>query len=448
MSTLVFAAYAAADALRVHTSVTEQFSAQLRLVEPLLVAFGIINALVAVVINPWRRDALPDRFPTIVQDALTIALFAIAAVVLLQEKVLATTAVGAVVIGFALQETLGNLFAGLAIQIEKPFRVGHWVQIAGKDGIVTETTWRATKIRTKTGNLVVVPNSVLARDTITNYSQPTADTRLELEVGASYDTPPNEVKATILEALSHEQGISRPDLTEVLVVDFAAYAITYRIRFWINDFAADERVRDRVRSLIYYAFRRRGIMIPYPIEVQIRREPPPTLVDRPEVGRAVNAVDIFAGLSEEQRTALTSAARPSLYGAGEVIVRQGQLGSSMFIVVSGEAVVTLEPSRHEVARLTPGSFFGEMSLLTGEARTATVTAVSDCEVLEITADGFRRLVLENPAVVEQVGAAVATRAARLADLRLAQGAGARGDEPPSSFVARVRRFLRLSVTAL
>src|SRR5205814_1910317 len=150
---------------------------------------------------------------------------------------------------------------------------------------------------TKNGNLVVVPNSVLARDTITNYSQPTADVRLELEVGAAYDTPPNDVKSTILEALSHEQAISRQDLTEVLVVDFAAYAITYRIRFWINDFAADDRVRDRVRSLIYYAFRRRDITIPYPIEVQIRREPAQPWVDQPEVGRAVDGVEIFAGLS-------------------------------------------------------------------------------------------------------------------------------------------------------
>src|SRR5205814_4761915 len=151
-------------------------------------------------------------------------LFAIAATLILQEKVLATTAVGAVVVGFALQDTLGNLIAGLAIQVEKPFRVGQWVSIAGKDGLVGEITWRATKIRTKAGNFVVVPNSVLAKDTITNYSEPTQHTRVDVEIGASYDTPPNEVKATILAAIRDEPLIARDRQPEVLVSDFGASA--------------------------------------------------------------------------------------------------------------------------------------------------------------------------------------------------------------------------------
>ena len=109
------------------------------------------------------------------------------ATLILRDRVMATTAVGAVVVGLALQDTLGNLFAGLAIQIGKPFRVGDWVTIGGQDGMVSEMTWRATKIRTKAGNFVVVPNSVLARDTITNYCLPTRSMRFEVEVGASYD---------------------------------------------------------------------------------------------------------------------------------------------------------------------------------------------------------------------------------------------------------------------
>ena len=106
------------------------------------------------------RIACPIDSRPSCRTRIVIALFAIVATLFMQEKVLATTAVGAVVIGFALQDTLGNLFSGLAIQIEKPFRVGHWVTIAGTDGLVSEVTWRATKIRTKAGNFVVVPNSV------------------------------------------------------------------------------------------------------------------------------------------------------------------------------------------------------------------------------------------------------------------------------------------------
>ncbi len=134
-----------------------EIAAQIRSGYPLLLAFGASNAIVALVINPWRHDRIPDRFPNIVQDAIVIGLFAVAATIFLPEKIAATTAVGAVVIGFALQDTLGNLFSGLAIQVEKPFHVGQWVTIGGKDGKVAEITWRATKIRTKTGNFVVVP---------------------------------------------------------------------------------------------------------------------------------------------------------------------------------------------------------------------------------------------------------------------------------------------------
>ena len=420
---------------------------QLSLTLPLLLAFGVINASVALLINPWRLDRLPDRFPTIVQDAVVIALFALAATLILQERIFATTAVGAVVIGLALQETLGNLFAGLAVQIEKPFRVGQWVKVAGMDGLVREVTWRATKIRTKAGTMVVVPNSVLARDTITNYSEPSDETRIELEIGASYDTPPNDVKSAILAAIGNDPGILETPAPEVLLVDFAASSITYRVRVWIRDFALDEIIRDRIRSAIYYAFRRAGIVIPYPIQVEMYKEDLAPGVTDPVVAEStLRRVSIFSALSDEQWTELARATRLRLYAAREVVVRQGETGSSMFIVSNGEASVVLEPSLTELARLGPGEFFGEMSLLTGDSRSATVTAVRDSELLEITSEAFRRFVLENPAVVDEVGTAVAARTAHLQDRRAAGQAPAATVETSQRFLARVRRFLRLAVT--
>ncbi len=146
---------------------------------------------------------MPERFPNIVQDTIIIGLFLIVATVVMQEKFLTTSAVGAVVIGFALQDTLGNMFAGLAIQVEKPFRVGHWVAVGSYEGLVTEVTWRATKLRTKTGNLVVLPNAFISKEAIVNYSEPAAPTRLEVVVGVSYDVPPNQVKAALIEAVAN-----------------------------------------------------------------------------------------------------------------------------------------------------------------------------------------------------------------------------------------------------
>ena len=443
-SAVLFGAYTIGAALAAYAPLPPAVAQQIRSFSPLLLAFAFATLVVVLSINPWREDRLPDRFPTIVQDAIVIALFAIVATLFMQEKVLATTAVGAVVIGFALQDTLGNLFSGLAIQIDKPFRVGHWVTIAGLEGLVTEVTWRATKIRTKAGNFVVVPNSVVAKETITNYSQPTQETRLEVEVGASYDTPPNEVKAAITQALRDEPLLVSAREPEILIADFAASAVTYKVRVWTNDFAADMRVRDRVRSHIYYAFRRHGITIPYPIQVQIERPAaaPADITSRARV-QALDGVAIFASLTGEQRAQLMAASRDVLYEAGKAIVHEGDAGASMFVLTRGEASVTLAHTDGELARHSEGGYFGEMSLLTGDPRTATVTAVTDCELIEIGVDAFRRVVLADAALVERVAAAVAARRAEQDQYRATNASGGAAVETPQTLLDRVRRFLRL-----
>ena len=442
-SCVLFGAYTIGAALAEYGPLPPNVAQQIRSFNPLLLAYALSMLIVIATINPWREDRLPDRFPNIVQDTLVIGLFAIVATLFMQEKVLATTAVGAVVIGFALQDTLGNLFSGLAIQIEKPFRVGHWVTIGGTDGLVSEVTWRATKIRTKAGNFVIVPNSVVAKETITNYSEPTSYTRLEVEVGASYDTPPNEVKTAIAQALRGEPLLADRE-PEVLIADFAASAVTYRVRVWTTDFAADMRVRDRVRAHIYYAFRRHGITIPYPIQVQISQEPA-TAIPGDAEARALllDDVEILASLTTDQRAQLVAASREQLYGAGQVIVREGEPGASMFVVMRGEASVTIANAEGELARHGDGGYFGEMSLLTGDARSATVTAVTDCEVIEIASDAFRRLVVSDTAILDRVTAAVAQRRTELDQHRATRVSGDAAAETPHTLVARVRRFLRL-----
>jgi small-conductance mechanosensitive channel/CRP-like cAMP-binding protein len=440
-SSLLFGTYTLAAALAAYGRLPSDVAQQIRSFNPLLLALGLSTLVVVVTINPWRVDRMPDRFPTIVQDAMVIALFGIVATLFMQEKVLATTAAGAVVIGFALQDTLGNLFSGLAIQIEKPFRVGHWVTIAGTDGVISEVTWRATKIRTKAGNFVVVPNSVVAKETITNYSEPTHETRLEIEVGAGYETPPNDVKTVIARALRGEPLLVATREPEILIADFAASAITYRVRVWTTDFAADMRVRDRVRSHIYYAFRRHGINIPYPIQVQIDQGP----TAGEDQGRAqlLDGVEIFASLDEAQRTQLATASRSLLFAAGQAIVREDESGATMFVLKRGEASVTLARTAGELARLREGAFFGEMSLLTGDTRSATVTAVTDCELIEIGAEAFRAVVLADASVVDRVSEAVARRRAELEQHRTTKSVDETVAEPQKTLVARVRRFLRL-----
>lgn len=412
--------------------------------ERLALTAAIINALVIALINPLRRDRVPERFPIILQDAIVIGMLLIVATFVFKEQLLTTSAVSAVVIGFALQDTLGNAFAGLAIQSERPFNVGHWIRVGDFEGRVAEVTWRATKLRTKEGNFIVVPNNLIAREAITNYSEPSVPTRLEVEVGASYEASPAAVKAAMLEAMAQAPPVLRSPAPDVLLTAFDGSSMNYRARFWISDYELDDEARDQVRIAIHYAFARRGIEIPYPIQVEYSREPrvadPSALQGERE--RTLSRVDIFATLTEEQRARIAASTVAQTYGDGEAIVRQGQPGASMYVVCSGRVSVVLEPERHEVASIAPGGYFGEMSLLTGEPRTATVLARGETVVLELDAEMFRRLGEESPQAVEQVGMAAVTRRLELDRIRSATRGAAVADAP-ATFVARMKRFLGL-----
>ena len=410
----------------------------------LLTAAGIVSA-VALLFNPWRQDGVSERVPAIVQDVIVIALFALAATVLLDEKLLTTSAVGAVVVGFALQDTLGNLFSGLAIQIEKPFRVGDWIRVSDFEGKVQQVTWRATKLLTKAGQFVTVPNSAMSQNSILNYSEPTAPTRLEVIVGASYEVPPNTVKNALLEALGNAPLVLRSPPPDVIIDDFGSSSMNYCLRFWIADYASDGVARDQVRSNIWYTFRRHSIEIPFPQQVEYHREE--VRVRSPQRVQAVAArlgqVDLFAGLANEECVQLVEGCPERLFGAGERIVRQGAEGGSMFVVIEGSARVSLEPSGQEVAVIVRGGFFGEMSMLTGEPRTATVTATDDAVLLEIPTDRFRELARQRPSLVQHVSEVVSARRASLAEAQAAAEEAHASAPARASLLRRIQKFLEL-----
>jgi small-conductance mechanosensitive channel/CRP-like cAMP-binding protein len=419
----------------------------LRSIEGLLLVFAAVSTLVVVLVNPLRVDRVPDHFPSIVQDALTYGVFLLIATFVMRERFFTTSAVSAVVLGFALQDTLGNMFAGLAIQVDKPFRVGHWIAVSSMEGLVTQITWRATKLRTKTGNFVIVPNSVIGKEPITNFSEPAVPTRLHLEVGASYNAAPNDVKQAIHEVLAAEPLVLKTPAPDVLLADFGHSSIVYRVWFWVEDYSRDEFVRDRIRTGIYYSFQRRAIEIPYPVQVEYSREwPSGRSADRTaDLLRLVGTIDLLQPLTEAERTELVELSTERLYGDGEVVVRQGQAGSSMFLISRGRLRVTVEPSGAEVAILDRGGYVGEMSLLTGDPRSANVTALGDAVLLEVTAQTFRRIVVANPTVLERISAVIEERRTQLAERAATVAAGpaaiAEGARP---LLRKIQRFFGLA----
>ena len=444
LSVALLGAYVLVHIVLLVTGTSDRFQISdddLRAAERLALAAALINLLVITAINPLRADRIPDRFPTIVQDFLVIGLVLLAST-FLSDKLIATSAVGAVVIGFALQDTLGNAFAGLALQSEKPFHVGHWIRVGDFEGRVVEVTWRATKLRTRTGNFAIVPNNIIAKEAITNFSQPASPTRTQVDVGAAYESTPAAVKAAMLEALSNAPRVLKAPAPEVMLLSFDSSSITYRAFFWIDDFERDETARDQVATAIYYAFARRGIEIPYPIQVEYPRNETRPDADAVQAGhrQVLHGVDFFSSLTPEQLADVESGTQVRVFGDGEAVVREGEPGQSMFVVASGEVAVVVGTERREVARIERGGYFGEMSLLTGEPRTATVIARGEAIVLEIDADQFRRLGATNPECVEQVALGAVARRTVLNEARHATTNAAVVDAP-ATFVARMRKFL-------
>ena len=370
-------ALALAGAMRV-PALAASIPPEILALDDLLVALAIIIGAVAILLNPFLADRPSARFPNIVQDAVIVVVaFLTTTYVLRDTGLVAASAASAVVVGFALQDTLGNAFAGLAIQIEKPFRVGHWIRVGDHVGVVEEITWRATKLRTRAGAFVIVPNSVMSKEAIVNFNEPVRPVRFSIDIGATYAKGPNEVREALFEAARRSSRVLTEPAPVVHLVDFGNSAIVYRVKFWVAEYAEEDAALDEVRTGIYYTFARHGIEIPYPIQVEYSREEAAAALPANAVAATLARVDLFALIDDAGRAELATRTRERVFGAGEVIVRQGDTGSSLFVVHRGEVVVRLEPDGREVARTHVGGVFGEMSLLTGDPRTATVAAARD-----------------------------------------------------------------------
>lgn len=422
---------------------------KLRILQLALTALAVLNASVALLFNRFKHAATSDKYPSIVQDTVVIACFVIAATFWAPDKLFTTSAIGALVIGLAVQDTLGNLFAGLAIQVEKPFRVGDWIRAAQNEGQVMEVTWRATKIRTKAGTQVVIPNNVLSKDVVLNYSQPLRPLRLEHTIGLGYEAPPNTVKRVVLETIAGIPEILREPPPDVLLGNYADFSIHYRCRFWIDDYGASEPIMDKFTTLLYYRLKRAGLVVPYPIrDVRIAEQQ----IAFPAGARDqrldfVQKMDLFGGLSTETKEQIAVAMEKSTFASGEKIVRQADAGDSMFFIARGTVEIALETdgARQPIATLGEGDFFGEMALLTGEPRAATALAVGDVEAYQLSKQPFRKILLQDPEISEKVSRVMAERRqvleSKTAELQTSPQSRA---EVHKSVLTRMRRFFGLS----
>lgn len=400
-----------------------RYAAVLRLIETLAWLAGIVVALSFVTNTALMRregDQYEARYPKLLVDILRLMLVLVGACFVISGVwnkdlggLLTAVGISSIVLGLALQNTLDNVMAGIAVLFEQPFQVGDWVTVGATTGEVLEMNWRSVRVRTRSRDLVVVPNSVIGKETLVNLSRPTRVHAESHTLGFSYDDPPNEVKRVLLEVARSTAGVLPEPPPVVRTVDYAAYAIQYQVKFFVEDYARSMEINDEFMTRVWYAARRNGLEIPFPTQTsyEYRRELP---VDgtEPRLAEIVARIPLFEPLDPAERESLASASETLDFGRGECIVQQGAPGDTLYVVLAGTALVTIrtaDGTEREVARLSRGEFFGEMALLTGEPRTASVTALDDLLALVIHKDELQSVLLARPTLVQQMAEIVEVR---------------------------------------
>jgi CRP-like cAMP-binding protein len=262
----------------------------------------------------------------------------------------------------------------------------------------------------------------------------------------AYTAPPNHVKAVMAEAIARVPLAMSTPGPDVLLVDFGSSAVTYRARCFVQDMERASLAQDQMRTALWYTFQRHGIEIPYPIQIEYSPGAMPTVAtpEQADLPALIGNTALLGGLARDARARLAASARPRLFGAGEVIVRQADPGRTSFLIARGEARVSLAPDDYEVTRLGVGEIFGEMSWLTGEPRSATVTATRDTLVFELDDIVLRELATASAGVLDTLADAVSRRRHELESIAAdSSQRQSRALEQPASLVARMRRFLGL-----
>jgi small-conductance mechanosensitive channel/CRP-like cAMP-binding protein len=406
-----------------------------------------VDTVVFHLIMSRRRNVVaPLLLRQIVSIVLYFLLFALAISAIFRVNVtgyLTGGAVVAAILGLALQDTLGNLFSGIALHMEDSFAVGDVLHSGDYVGVVEGVSWRATRLRGFNQQLIVLPNSLIARERLEVFPRNNLNARV-LQIGIDYHVPPAKAIEVLAQAAAHVDGVAREQPALARVAGFGDSAVLYEIKYFTRDYSQVSKIDAEIRRAVWYALRRNDIAIPFPVRAFQPYTPsaPAEEITPDEVRRHLAEVAILAPLPEDAHEAIAAATRVHRYAKGETILRRGAAGDSMFVVHSGDVSVRVndpdETGAHEVATLGSGSVFGEMALLTGERRTADIVALDDVVALEIGKDSLQPVLQKHPEVVKSVSAVVMQRRDHLESL-MEEAV----EEEEQSLLSRIRSYFGL-----
>jgi len=310
--------------------------------------------------------------------------------------------VGSLVLGLALQDSLGNIFSGVALLFEQPIAMGDWVQIGDSLGQVVEVNWRSVHLQTMNDDLRVIPNSELAKGQFINFSRPTSLHRVEVPISFSYDDPPNRVRQLLIGAVLEIPGALSTPPPNVVVVSYGDFAINYKVQVFAPDFLTGDGIQDEINRRIWYLAKRHRLTMPYPRQQEVPYESTaPTPLEQGAASlHLLKCTPGFASLSSERLEKLLAECEVRSYATHEVVLHRLMPLDGLYLILSGEAELVLPDAAGRpcsLGVLLRGECFGEKSsLLHGRIAETTVLACDDLEVLVIPSERLQEVLVESP----------------------------------------------------
>lgn len=416
------------DQANVATELLGNFFRIVKIIFWFVLVVTFIRFINALIFGTALRKASSYEISGLIRNVLTIIICLVAFFIILQSQypsayeklapIFTGSAIIGVVIGLALQDTLGNLFAGLAMQADQPFQIGDVISIQNKGtGVVENISWRGVRIRTFQNKLLLISNSVLGKEAIEVASNENINARLVF-FNTLYANSPAKTIQIIRETVRQVENVSNKMRPVVRVKNLGDSSIEWEIKYWLEDYSKYNDTDALIRQRIWYAFQREKIEFAYPtrtLHIETKTQEDVFLETENEIFERFSNIPIFAPLSDPETQRLASGSLVRVFAPGEAIVRQGQKGKSMFVINRGSVKVQIksEETTKTLRTLREGDFFGEMGLLTGEPRTATVIAEEETEVLEINNLCLKPILEDNPDLVDAFSELIEERRAFL-----------------------------------
>ena len=382
------------------------------------VAIAIINQLF---FEQAGRSSWRGNVPQLFLDVFRVVVVAIGAAIVLSAiwninlgSAITALGLGSFVIGLALQDTLGNLFSGIALVYERPFTVGDFVRINDYTGKVIEMNWRSIRMLTREKEMIVVPHLVAGQGTIVNLSRPVPTHKLQINIGFAYEDAPNKVKNALRECTYATPGVLHEPPPEIKVIEYGDSSINYEIEFAITDYGEREEVTDDLMTRLWYVAKRHDLNIPFPqVAIRPHGESLSAAEERnADVQTAVADLPSLLPVEPDNLQALSDQSEMLYFGAGETILRRGARNEALYIIMRGEVAMTFldaQGRESEMNLLHRGEFFGEISLAGGRSSQLTVTARKDTELLVLHAQQVIGMVDRNPYLAQELDAVLEAR---------------------------------------